>query len=169
MLTSLCLYLGTTKFSTRAFHQYTNCQVERYNKTPASRLRLCIAGNQENFDIFVKPVTHAYNCQVSRFTIDTPFLLDLSQHTSERTAIVRRTVLPSDAESATNPFFLRQLVLLQLATMYSKVSEILPQPQTRHEHYFEKRQESTCLPGWPNYLRKPATIYHIFVGSPEFC
>lgn len=51
--TLLFLYLRATKLTTTAFHLQTNDQVEWYNKILVSRLRLYIADDHNNRDIFV--------------------------------------------------------------------------------------------------------------------
>lgn len=69
--TSLSSYLGTVRLRTRNFHPHTNGEMERYNKAFASQLLLCIASIQQNWYIFVKPLTFAYYCQVHRINAKT--------------------------------------------------------------------------------------------------
>ena len=51
--------LGITNFYTSAYHPQTNVQVERYNRTIASMLRNYVNEHQDDWDVYVGPLTYA--------------------------------------------------------------------------------------------------------------
>ena len=57
------------------YHPQANRQTERYNSTSISRLRHYVTVNQRDCDAFVYLLTYAYNTQVHRSTMRTPFEL----------------------------------------------------------------------------------------------
>ena len=60
---------------TSTYHPQVNRQTERYNSTLISRLRHYVTENQRDCDAFVYLLTYAYNTQVHRSTMHTPFEL----------------------------------------------------------------------------------------------
>ena len=75
----MCRVLGITNLYTSAYHPQTNGQVERYNRTIASMLRNYLNEHQDDWDVYVGPLTYAYNSHVHRTTRTTPFELVLSR------------------------------------------------------------------------------------------
>ena len=76
---STCLVLGITNLYTSAYHPQTNGQVERYTRTIASMLRSYVGEHQDDWDVYVGPLTYAYNSHVHRTTRTTPVELVLSR------------------------------------------------------------------------------------------
>ena len=76
---SVCRVLGITNLYTSAYHPQTNGQVERWNRTIASMLRNYVKEHQDDWDVYVGPLTYAYNSQVHRTTRTKPFELVLSR------------------------------------------------------------------------------------------
>jgi hypothetical protein len=76
---AVCAELGIKKIFTTAYHQQTNGQVERYNRTILASLRAYIAKSQDNWDDYTSEVTYAYNCRVYRSLGMPPFELALSR------------------------------------------------------------------------------------------
>lgn len=105
-----------------AFYLQTNGQVERYNETLESRLRLYNAENQQTRDIFEQPVMHAYNCQVHPLTNETSLSLTFFKHPFGPTRMFRPLTLADDEAYATDPKVFRQMILHQFAVMWDKVS-----------------------------------------------
>lgn len=58
---ALCAFLGTKLITTAEYHSQANGQVERYNRTLVARLRHCIDERQQDWDMFVQPLTYAFN------------------------------------------------------------------------------------------------------------
>ena len=59
---STCRVVGITNLYTSAYHPQTNGQVERYNQTISSMLRNYVGEHQEDWDVYVGPIT--YNSHV---------------------------------------------------------------------------------------------------------
>ena len=76
---SVCRVLEIKNLYTSAYHPQTNGQVERYNRTIASMLRNYVNEHQNDWDVYVGPLTYAYNSHVHRSTRTTPFELVLSR------------------------------------------------------------------------------------------
>ena len=77
---SVCGLLGVRHYFTAFYHPQTNGQTERFNKTIMERLRHFAADYQTDWDLYIQPLTYAYNMQVHRSTGTTPFDLILSRH-----------------------------------------------------------------------------------------
>ena len=71
--------LGITNLYTSAYHPQTNGQVERYNQTIASMLHNYVNEHQDDWDVYVGPLTYAYNSHIHRTTRTTPFELVLNR------------------------------------------------------------------------------------------
>jgi len=67
--------LGTETVRTTAYHPQTNIQVERYNRTMATKLRHYIAYDSSRWDELLPVLTLAYNSQPHRSTGIAPFEL----------------------------------------------------------------------------------------------
>ena len=76
---STCGVLGITNLYTSAYNPQTNGKVERYNRTIASMLRNYVGEHQDDWDVYVRPLTYAYNSHVHRTTRTMPFELVLSR------------------------------------------------------------------------------------------
>ena len=76
---SACRILGITNLYTSVYHPQTNGQVERYNRTIASMLRNYVNEHQDDWDVYVGPLTYAYNSHAHLTTRTTLFELVLSR------------------------------------------------------------------------------------------
>lgn len=74
---SIYTYLGVSYLTTTAYHPHTNGQVERFNETIATCLRLYVGEHQREWDMFAQPPTYAYNTQNLRSTNTSLFSLVL--------------------------------------------------------------------------------------------
>ena len=83
---SVCRVLGITNLYTSAYHPQTNGQVERYNRTIASMLCNYVNEHQDDWDVYLGPLTYAYKSHVHRSTRTTPFELVLSRPPPELAA-----------------------------------------------------------------------------------
>lgn len=72
---TLRTFLGVKDLTTTAYHPQANGQAERYNKIIVPRLRHHVAEHQRNWDLFVQPLTYAYNTQVPHPTGMTSLVL----------------------------------------------------------------------------------------------
>lgn len=77
---SLCTYIKTKHMKTTEYNSQTNRQVERYDKTIVACLRHYVATHRRDWDLFVQPLTYAYNTQAHRYTKIRPFNLVLTRH-----------------------------------------------------------------------------------------
>ena len=92
----VCAALGIRRVPITAYHPQTNGQTERYNKTLAARLRHYVNEHQTDWDIYVQPLTYAYNAQVHKSTGTTPFSLSLTRHPPSTIAEISSTANQSD-------------------------------------------------------------------------
>lgn len=105
----------------------------------------------------MQPVAYAYNFQVNRFNVETPFSLLLARYHPKPATIASPTALPKNVDSATNPVDVEQRILANLATMCTSISGTFAQRKSRHKRYFDKNVGS--LPGFKAgqmmYLNQP--------------
>ena len=147
---STCRVLGIPNLYTAVYHPQTNGQVERYNRTIASMLRNHVGEHQDDWDVYVGPLTYAYNSHVHRTTGTTPFELVLSRPPSEFS--LRR------AEGDTPPTdrgTQRAELLRTLDATIQKVYVSLHRTQARYKRDFEKcirRINSRLRPGEYIYI-----------------
>lgn len=71
--------LGTMHLTATAYQLKINCQAERNNKTAEDLLRHIVANRQQHCDLFVQPLTFAYNAQLRRSNNTTSFISILSR------------------------------------------------------------------------------------------
>jgi Chromo (CHRromatin Organisation MOdifier) domain/Integrase zinc binding domain/Integrase core domain len=76
---SCCNHLGINQLFTTAYHPQCNGQVERFNRTILSLLRVFVGEDQDQWDRYSHALTYAYNCQVHTSTKFAPFDLILSR------------------------------------------------------------------------------------------
>lgn len=86
-----------------AHHLQTNGKVDRYNCTIVVRLRHYVSELQRDWNLYVQPLTFAFNTQTYRWTRNSPFNFNLQRETSS-IAIFRRwtgtaSSMPRDAQS----------------------------------------------------------------------
>ena len=131
---SVCRVLGITNLYKSAYHPQTNGQVERYNRTIASMLRNYVNEHQDDWDVYVGPLTYAYNSHVHRNTHTTPFELVLSRPPPNFS--LRRAdgdTPPSDRGTQRAEF------LETLDATIQKAYESLRRTQARYKSDFDKR------------------------------
>lgn len=115
-------YLRVEKLAMTEFLSHTNMRLGRYNKNLVSRLWPYIADNKQNWGTFIKPLTHAYNCQILRSPIETPFILTFSRHTPRPTIVASLSTLTDNTASVTDQ---KEKVLHQISAMKDQASNIL--------------------------------------------
>ena len=131
---SVCRVLGITNLYTSAYHSKTNGQVERYNWTIASMLRYYIHELQDDWDVYVGPLTYAYNSPVHRTTRATLFELVLRRPPPEFS--LRRAdgdALPMERGTQRAEF------VKTLDAMIQKAYGSLHRTKARFKHTFDKR------------------------------
>lgn len=107
------------------FRLQTNRQIEKYNETLVSPLRLYITEDQSNYDILVPTLKYEYSCQVYSSTVDNSFNLALSGRSFGPTTVVSLSTLPDNAGNAKSLELLQQKTLHLFSTMQDKVSNNL--------------------------------------------
>ncbi|CDF40838.1 unnamed protein product [Chondrus crispus] len=131
---STCRVLGITNLYTSAYHPQTNGQVERYNRTIASMLRNYVGEHQDDWDVYVGPLTYAYNSHVHRTTRTTPFELVLSRPPPEFS--LRRADGDAPPSNRGNQ---RAEFLKTLDSTIQKAYGSLRRTQARYKRDFDKR------------------------------
>ena len=129
-----CRILGITNLYTSAYHLQTNGQVGRYNCTIASMLRNYVNEHQDDWDVYVGPLTYAYNSHVHRSTRTTPFELVLSRHPPE--VSLRRTEGDGPLPDRRTH---RAAFLKKLDETIQKAYGSLRRTQARYKRDFDKR------------------------------
>lgn len=122
--------------TTTALHPPTNAQVERYKKTLAPRLRLCIAYNQQDWDVFVQSSTYSYSFQEHCLINEPLFSLTPSRHRPGPATAVSPSSLRDVAAYAKNPKFIHQKILHQVVGMQGKVLHVLTNQQGKYKRHF---------------------------------
>ena len=131
---STCRVLGITNLYTSAYHPQTNRQHERYNRTITSMVRNYAGEHQDDWDVYVGPLTYAYNSHVHRTTRTTPFELVFSRPPPE--FFLRRAdgdAPPPDRGKQRAEF------LKTLDSTIQKAYESLRRTQARYKRDFDKR------------------------------
>ncbi|CDF38002.1 unnamed protein product [Chondrus crispus] len=133
-LHSTCRFLGMTNLYTSAYHPQTNGQVERYNRTIGSMLCNYVGENQEDWDVYVGPLTYAYNYHVHRTTRTTPFELVPSRPPPKFSLRKADSDAPPSDRRSQRAEFLRTL-----DDTMKKAYASLRQTQARYKRDFDKR------------------------------
>ena len=147
---STCRVLGITNMYTSAYHPQTNGQVERYNRTIAAMLRNYVGEHQDDWDVYMGPLTYAYNSHVHRTTGTTPFELVLSRPPPEFS--LRRADGDSPPADRGNQ---RAEFLKTLDSTIQKAYGSLRRTQARYKRDLDKRKRrinSRLRPGEYVYL-----------------
>lgn len=132
--------------TTTVLHPQTNGQLEKYNKTLVSRHWLYIVNNQQNWDMFLKPLTYAYNCYEYSSANEPPFSLTLSGNPPGPPTVINPSTLSDDQATAANSKILRQRMLHQVSAVHDKVSKKTKRQRAKNKRYFGKK-----LPTLPTF------------------
>lgn len=84
------------KLTTRAYHPYTNGQVERYYCTIVARLRHYVSKPQRDWDTYDEPLWYAYNNQTHRATGTSPLNVVFLRQAPSAATLPRLTGTASD-------------------------------------------------------------------------
>lgn len=84
------------------YHSHTNGQVERYNKTSITCLHHYVATDHRNSDLFVEPMTFAYNTHFKQSSNTSPFSLVFTRHLPGPTSFDNPEASATDAYNATD-------------------------------------------------------------------
>lgn len=123
-------------------HPQRNVQVNCYNRTMVSRLRMYVADNQWNWDTFVQTSTYAYKYQPHRSTNNSLFSLTPKRLSPGQVPVYSPTVLLIGALEATMPKGLRVRLLAKLVTVFQSLSGNLRQNQCRYKHSFDQKDQA---------------------------
>ena len=154
---TVCYILGIKRKTTTAYHPQTNGQAERYNKTIAARLRHYVSEHQDNWDMFVQPLTYAYNNQVHASTGTTPFNLALSRSPPSPIFNDESTIAPLDDTVTPSSRTMRAHLLKRLSTMFDKADSISARARARYKRYADRsiKLEAVFNPGDFVLLQRP--------------
>ena len=153
---SVCGLLGVRHYFTAFYHPQTNGQTERFNKTIMERLRHFAADHQTDWDLYIQPLTYAYNMQVHRSTGTTPFDLILSRHPP---SIAIRDV-PQDSEDVpdrTDTVAFKRYLLRRVRKVLARASARNTAAQQRYKDDFDKkvRFRPVLHPGDEVFIDRP--------------
>ena len=153
---SVCGLLGVRHYFTAFYHPQTNGQTERFNKTIMERLRHFAADHQTDWDLYIQPLTYAYNMQVHRPTGTTPFDLILSRHPP---SIAIRDV-PQDSEDVpdrTDTVAFKRYLLRRVRKVLGRASARNTAAQQRYKDDFDKkvRFRPVLHPGDEVFIDRP--------------
>jgi hypothetical protein len=93
-----CQILGVKQAFTTPYHPQANGQVERHNRTILSQPRKYIGYHQDDWDLFNRALTYAYNTQVHSSTNVSPFELVLSRPSKQ--SIIQYEANPNQLEAS---------------------------------------------------------------------
>ena len=139
---ALCAFLGAKLTTTTAYHPQTNGQTERYNKTIITRLRHYVNDHQTDWDLFVQPLTYAYNSQVHRSTGESPFGLVLSR-LPPSPLVSTSSAIEGISGNTVPARLLKTQVLDRLKAMCAKVDKSASLAQARYKRYFDQKVRHT--------------------------
>lgn len=129
--------LGVKHLTMTAYHPRTNAQSERFNRTIITRLRHFIAEHQRNWDIYVQPLTYAYNNQVHRCTNTSPYSLFLSRHPPGPSLLRATTDTPITGKSESSPQMIRRTIQAHILALRAKVDAHLRKSQARYKRDYD--------------------------------
>ena len=147
---SACRLLGITNLYTSVHDPQTNGQVERYNRTIASMLRNYVNEHQDDWDVYVRPLTYAYNSYVHRTTRTTPFELVINKPPAEFSCRRSSGDVPPAKRGTQRAEFLKTLD----ATI-QKSYRSLQRTQARYRRDFDKRVR------WINTRLEPGSFVYL--------
>lgn len=187
---ALCTQLGIKAMTTTEYHPQANGQVERFNRTIASRQQHYVAEHRCDWDAFVLPLTYVYNSQVHRATKLPPCSLFLTRR-APGPATVLYFLSPQMANK--NTALSQRLRLIHKTTFLRQAaSDSLRKAQQQHkakydnqvrfepffapgDHVFVERPLLTASPaerlaseGYSKLLRKRLSPYRIIRTGPEY-
>lgn len=139
----MCKSIGLKHPTTTVYHPHTNGRAEKLNRTLIARLRHYTAEHQRDWDIFMQPLTYAYNRQVSRSIGTTPFGIVLLRHPPGQTTLDRSSALQTSANNANAPAVLRSRLLHSNAEMRQKMDKKLRAAQSRCKDHHDCRIHAT--------------------------
>lgn len=133
--------LGLEKVTTTAYHPQTNRLVGRYNRTLVPRLRLYVAHNQRNREIFVQLLNYVYNFQPQCPSAVSSFSLTLMWHTPGPVAIDIPTVRRTGSLTATIPRPWGYVLCLNGSRCLPMLPEITPNSASVWKTFWPKNSD----------------------------
>ena len=155
---TICSMLGVRHFTTTAYHPQTNGQAERFNRTIVQRLRHYVAEHQTDWDLYIQPLTYAYNMQVHRTTGTTPFDLILSRHPPNIISGDVSTAVPDDLpDEDLSTAKLKKRILRDLQKGLEQAKTRMTKAQKRYKDDFDKNVHKTVTvqPGDYVFVDRP--------------
>ena len=178
----ICAVIGIKRLAITAYHAQTNGQTERYNQTLEKRLRHYVNEHQDDWDLYVQPLTYAYNAQVHRSTGTSPFSLVLTRHPPSTVVetIATGTDRLNDIKTTQT---VRDEIIKRMSTMFDKTDRRMYMAQQTYKRNYDKSvkqrtqykvgdyvfidrpknqqrtvQERTDASTFPSYAHKPSDL-----------
>lgn len=120
------------KLTTTAYNPRPNRQVERYNRTLISRLRLYAADHEQDWDKYVQLLRNAYYCEQQRSANGITFSCKCSRYAPGPTINDSPSALRTDDNKATIAMVLGIQPLEKVVAIRTKVSATLQQQKIRY-------------------------------------
>lgn len=135
----VCTVLGIGRTPITAYHPQTNGQAERYNKTLEARLRHYVSEHQDDLDLYVQPLTYAYNSQIHKTAVTSPFSLSLSRHLATSITDAISTANATDMIGPPYTMELRIRILGRLSKMSESTDHHTKLAQAVYKKAFNKK------------------------------
>lgn len=143
--------LGSKDMRTTAYRSQTTKQVEFYNKTVVTRLHHNVVTYQRDRDLFVQPLTYAYNTQVLQSINTIYFSVLLTKHLLLLTVFDNQSALSTDSSYATDPQTLRTQFVSRIEALQTLFNKRFDSVQEKY-----RRENGTKVCGTPKL--KPTQI-----------
>jgi len=109
----------------------------KYNQTLEKRLRHFVNEHQSDWDLYVQPLTYAYNDQVHRSTGTSPFSLVLTRHLPS--TIIETTATGTDRlNDIKTTQSVRDNIIKRMSTMFDKTDRRMYMAQQNYKRNYEK-------------------------------
>lgn len=132
-----CVTFGLQLMTSTPYHPCTNVQTESYNKTIIDRLCQYFSEHQNGLDVYVLPLTYAYDPQLHKSTCTMPFSLTLCREPPRSVDIVPPAVADNAHDHSSQR--LKQTVLTRINLLKTKATIALQRAQQRYKTNFDSR------------------------------
>ncbi len=152
----VCAVIDIKRIAITAYHAQTNGQTERYNQTLERRIRHYVNEHQDDWDLYVQPLTYAYNTQVHRSTSTSPFSLVLTRHPPS-TIVETVSDNPQNLNLLKSTKTVRDEIVKRMTTMFNKADRRLYMAQQSYKKNYDRNVKYTKVfqPGQYVFIDRP--------------